>query len=94
MTREEEVLEMILQVCKNADAKEVILFGSRAKGTNGERSDFDIAVSGVKDIIRLREIVDDLPTLYEIDVVDLDTCRNELLREDIAAYGRKIYEKV
>jgi len=70
------------------------LFGSRAKGTHTPRSDFDIAVSGVTDIDNLREALDDIPTLYKIDLADLDTCRNDLLLEDIATYGRKIYEKI
>ena len=70
------------------------MFGSRAKGTHTPRSDFDIAVSGVTDIDNLREALDDIPTLYKIDLADLDTCRNDLLLEDIATYGRKIYEKI
>ena len=40
------------------------------------------------------EEIEELPTLYTVDVVDLDTCGNTLLKEDIAQYGRKIYEKI
>lgn len=36
-------------MCNEFQAKEVILYGSRAKGTAIERSDIDIAVSGVND---------------------------------------------
>ena len=36
-------------MCNEFQAKEVILYGSRAKGTARERSDIDIAVSGVND---------------------------------------------
>ena len=75
------------------DAK-VILFGSRAKGTALERSDIDIAVCGEEDIEKLREELEDIPTLYTIDVLDMDECGNELLLEDIKQYGRKIYEKI
>jgi len=65
---------------------------SRAKGTARERSDIDVAVSGVEDFDLLLSEIDDLPTLYTVDVVNLDTCRNTLLLEDIRQYGRKIYE--
>lgn len=73
-------------------AKEIILFGSRAKGTETERSDIDIdiAVSGVQDFGQLEEEIDALPTLYTVDLVNIDTCGNQLLKEDIEKYGRKI----
>jgi predicted nucleotidyltransferase len=89
-----EVMEQIVLQCKLHKAQSVILFGSRAKGTNMPRSDFDIAVSGVDDIEALREDLDNIPTLYKIDTVNLDTCQNDLLLEDINQYGRKIYEKI
>ena len=68
----------------------VILYGSRAMGTVRERSDIDIAVSGVYNFDELVEKVEDLPALYSIDLLNLDTCRNELLLEDIKEYGREI----
>lgn len=67
---------------------------SKAKGTARERSDIDVTVSGVEDFDLLLSEIDDLPTLYTVDVVNLDTCRNTLLLEDIRQYGRKIYETV
>ncbi len=59
-------------------------------GTVRERSDIDIAVSGVDNFDELVEKVEDLPALYSIDLLNLDTCRNELLLEDIKEYGREI----
>ena len=90
----EEILQEIIRICKNNSVTKVIMFGSRAKGIALERSDLDSAVCGTKDIEKLREELEDIPTLYTIDVVDMDECRNELLLEDIKQYGRKIYEKV
>ena len=87
---QEEILEKIVEICKTNKVHEVILFGSRAKGTAHEKSDFDIAVSGVTDIETLREQIEEIPRLYSLDVVDLDECTNCLLKEDIAQYGRKI----
>ena len=92
MSRETEILDMIRNACIEAGAQKVILFGSRAKGTHHERSDFDIAVAGVTDMILLQQMIEELPTLYEIDVVDLDTCKNHLLMEEIKEYGCKIFE--
>ena len=86
----EEVMQEIVRLCEKYLAKEVILFGSRAKGTARERSDIDIAVSGVKEFDLLAEEIEDLPTLYSVDLVNMDTCKNQLLLEDIREYGRKI----
>lgn len=84
------VLEDIKEICKKYKAKEVILFGSRAKGTALERSDIDIAVSGIEDIEDLKDEIEEIPTLYKIDIVNIDTCKNNLLLEDIKEYGKKL----
>ena len=86
----DEVICEVSKLCRDFQADEVILYGSRAKGTARERSDIDIAVSGVKDFDTLSDEVEDLPTLYSVDLLNLDTCRNDLLLEDIRQYGRKI----
>ena len=59
-----------------------------------ERSDIDIAVSGVDNFESLVEKVEELPTLFSVDLVNMDTCRNDLLMEDIKQYGREIYKKI
>ena len=38
----------------------------------------------------IEEEVGNLPTFYSVDLLNMDTCRNELLLEDIKEYGRKI----
>ncbi len=81
----EEVIGKIAQLCRKYSAKQGILFGSRAKGTALSRSDIDIAVSGVADFPAFQE---------DVDIVDMDTCTNPLLLEDIRKYGKKIYEKI
>ncbi|MCD8250253.1 MAG: nucleotidyltransferase domain-containing protein, partial [Lachnospiraceae bacterium] len=90
----DQILEQAVALCRRHDASEAILFGSRAKGTARERSDIDLAVRGVLDFAGLEEEMEQIPTLYTIDLVDLDHCMNTLLKEDIEQYGRKIYEKI
>jgi uncharacterized protein len=56
-------------------AYRVFLFGSRATGSAGERSDIDIGIEGPAPVARtaLAAILDELeeaPTLYTIEVVD------------------------
>ncbi len=70
-----------LSISQMKKLQEVILYGSRAKGTARERS--DIAVTGVDDFDRLVELTEKLPTLYSVDLLNLDTCKNQLLLEDI-----------
>ena len=88
--RVEDVIEAAAKLCREFEAKKVILFGSRAKDTALERSDIDIAVSGVEKIDLLIQKIEELPTLYSIDIVNMDDCKNELLLEDIRQYGREI----
>ena len=86
----EDVIGAAVKLCREFNAKEVILFGSRAKDTAIERSDIDIAVSGVENIDLLIQKIEELPTLYSIDIVNMDNCKNELLLEDIRQYGREV----
>ena len=58
------------------------------------RDSIDIAVTGAEDFGELLEVIDEIPTLYSIDLLNLDTCGNQNLLEDIRLYGQKIYETV
>ena len=49
------MIQAVAELCRHFSSVEVILFGSRAKGTARERSDIDVAVSGVKDFDALAE---------------------------------------
>ena len=66
--RVDEVMTEIIQRCRLYGAQKIILYGSRAKGTATERSDIDIAVSGVAshEILDLQENLEEIPTLYTI----------------------------
>lgn len=73
---------------------EIIWFGSWPRGRAHERSDVDLAIRSPKRVTssglrRLREAIEELPTLYSIDVVDLEAT-GSLLREEIDRYGQSL----
>ncbi len=90
----DEISNETVRICKDHNADEVILYGSRAKGCALERSDIDIAVRGAERFPELEEEIEEIPTLYSIDVVNLDKTADKLFLEDIADYGRTIYKKI
>ena len=74
------VLAMIRQCLEGVKSElrgfKIILFGSRAVGRAGPRSDFDIGVIGdhpmpLDVFYRIEDELEALPTLYSIDWVDL-----------------------
>ena len=75
--------------------RRVILFGSRAKGTGGERSDIDLAVeSDAPNDIRgaLAEIAELAPTLLWVDLNDITDLPGEW-HEAIKRDGVVLYER-
>ena len=76
-------------------ARRVTLFGSRARGDAGPRSDIDIAVEGCADMAAFREDVEErLWSLLSVDIVDLDRRVSPGLRASIEREGKVIYEAV
>ena len=72
MNLDKKILAEIISFAQIHGVKKVILFGSRAKGTNSERSDIDIAVSG-GDFFSFADDVDEkTSTLLKFDVINLD----------------------
>ena len=87
----ENIINNIINVCKNNEVAHLYLFGSYAKGTNTKGSDIDIVVKGVKNIHKLKEDIDNIKTLETIDIFNYDKCLNKYLREDIDKYAKIIY---
>ena len=79
------------------DIDKVVLFGSRARGDNAERSDYDIAVYGklaAFDKVKIRSYIDEeLPTLHKIDLIFMADQTNSEFISNIENEGVKIYEK-
>ena len=90
-----KVKDKIIELAKKHGVEKVILFGSRARGDNWERSDIDLAISG-GDRVRFTLDVDEIeivPTLLMFDVVDLDEPCNEELLESIRRDGVVLYKE-
>ncbi|MFO1257719.1 MAG: nucleotidyltransferase domain-containing protein [Gammaproteobacteria bacterium] len=79
--------------------EEVLLYGSRARGTNRPRSDIDLAVACPtatdSDWLRVLEIIDNADTLLKIDCVrfdqlsDANLLKQEIMKDAIALYQRE-----
>ena len=90
----ERVENEIIELAEKYNINKVILFGSRARCDNHERSDIDIAVSG-GDILNFSFDVDEkVWTLLNFDIVNLDRGITEELQSEITRDGIVIYERV
>ncbi len=88
------VLTSFLWLAQKHDVRRVILFGSRARGDNKERSDIDLAVSGGKTAAFIADAETEIPTLLQLDIVDLDKPLQTELLQMIKTEGVTLYEKV
>ncbi len=91
--RQQQVIDLIYQALVpfkvDLASYRVLFFGSRVAGAAGPRSDFDVAIDGPRPVdprlfARIGSALDELPTLYHIDWVDLTSVpsavRNEMLK--------------
>lgn len=89
----DRVLRDITRFAKMHSITKIILFGSRARGTNTERSDIDIAVYGGDFNSFYWDIKENVHSLLMFDVVEVDAGISEELEEEIRRDGVVIYEK-
>ena len=87
------ILNDIRYLAKKHKIKNVILFGSRARGTCTERSDIDIAVSGGDFDGFYWDIKEKLHSLLIIDIVDMNKSISDELKEEIERDGVVLYEE-
>ncbi len=99
MSSEEEVLTLLKQVFEKhrhrLQGYQILLFGSRATSKAKPRSDFDVGVIGdqalpLEDFYAIAEDLENLPTLYSIDWVDLNRASAKL-RDKAMCEGKLIY---
>ena len=73
--------------------RNIVLFGSRAKGNNTERSDIDMAVYGGDFDSFYWDIKENIHSLLMFDVINADASISEELKKEIKKDGVVIYEK-
>ncbi len=93
-----DLLERISRVLsRHAKVQHAVLFGSRAKGTAQESSDFDIAVFGALSALEAERIAGELDeeiiVPQQFDVVAYERIRLQDLREHIDRVGITIYRR-
>ena len=98
MAQELKNYHFIEKIEKLPFVKKVILYGSRGRGDNRERSDIDLAVdcSGATDLdwVEVVELVEEADTLLKVDCVRLDKLdEGDLLKRNILLEGKTIYKK-
>lgn len=90
----ENIIREIKDLAIECGVEKVILFGSRARGDNKERSDIDLAIEGGKTALFAVEAEEKIRTLLMFDIVDLGGFVQEELRKSIETEGELIYEKI
>ena len=89
----DRVLKDITTFAHKHNIDNVVLFGSRAKGTHTERSDIDIAVRGGDFDGFYWDIKENVHSLLSSDIAELGDGVSDELKEEIEKDGITIYEK-
>ena len=89
----EKIKNEISKFAVKHEIQKIILFGSRARGDNDERSDIDIAVSGGDFLNFYADVQEDFPSLLSFDIVNLDKkisieLQNEIKRDGVLLYSK------
>jgi predicted nucleotidyltransferase len=88
------VLKDLCALAKENNISKIILFGSRARGTNTDRSDIDIAVSGGNFENFYWQVMENIHSLLTFDIIELDKGISEELQLELDNEGVVIYEKI
>ena len=91
---DDSIEQDIISIAIKNDIKKLILFGSRARGDFKRTSDIDLAVEGGNISAFAVQVDEEVSTLLEFDIINLDgRVQNELL-ESIRREGVLLYEKI
>ena len=75
--------------------EKVILFGSRVRGDNRERSDIDLAVYSTEDITEfVNRIEIQVESLLEFDITNIKELDDQVFKHEVEEEGVTIYEKL
>ena len=84
----------LVRMAKKHQIQKLILFGSRARGTNRERSDVDLAVFGGDFDGFYWDVNENAWSLLSFDLIEYDNGISEELKKEIEKDGITIYEKI
>lgn len=91
------ISEIVAKLSFYDKIKKAVLFGSRARGDNTERSDYDIAIYGdlnSSEQSELRHFCSEvIRTLHKVDLVFINEKLNPKLIFNIEKEGKVIYEQ-
>lgn len=94
-TREEKIFAQLRDLARIYGAEKLVLFGSRARRTHGERSDIDLAVYGCPHFCDFSFAVDEeVDTLLSFDFIHMDEMVSPALAAEIERDGVILYEAV
>jgi predicted nucleotidyltransferase len=82
----------------NPEIEKVILFGSRAKGTQKDGSDVDLALVGsainFDTMAHIKYVLNEAISLpYKVDVLHYDTNEHAGIKAEIDSFGKVIYDR-
>lgn len=88
------VLDELNYIGDKYDIKKIVLFGSRARGDNRNNSDIDVAIylKSEKDKGAIYDEINDIETLYKIDIVFVNESTDIELLKNINRDGVILYE--
>lgn len=89
----DQIVEELCVFARKYSIVKIVLFGSRARGTNTERSDVDIAVYGGDFDGFYWDVHENIDSLLAFDLVQADAPISEELKLEIKKDGILIYEK-
>lgn len=89
----DRVLRELSSFARKYSVMKIVLFGSRARGTNTERSDIDIAVYGGQFDQFYWEVKENIHSLLMFDIIQADAAISDELKQEIEKDGVTIYEK-
>lgn len=89
-----EILQGIREIADRCGIQQLVLFGSRARGTNRKYSDIDLACRGGNVTLFMLDVDEETATALKFDVVNLDEPLSPEFRAEIEKEGVLFFEKV
>jgi len=89
----ERVRRELISFAKKHHIRKLALFGSRARGTHGDRSDIDLAVPGGDFDAFYWDVKENIHSLLSFDLIDMDAGISEDLAAETKKDGLALYEE-